>query len=210
MLPNATQLAAAIGCPQRTALTWLPLFHEACALYEITALPRLSAFLAQVGHESAGLSRTVENLNYSADGLRATWPKRFDAETARQYARQPERIANLVYANRMGNGDVASGDGWRYRGRGALQVTGKANYAAVVELLLERKAHVPDFVDDPAALAEPRWAAFSAAALWRDRGLNDLADSGDFRGITVRINGGMNGWEDRRARLFQARKALTA
>src|SRR5688572_5216436 len=90
---------------------------------------RRAHFLAQVAHESGGFKRLVENLNYSADALVRTWPSRFDAATAKQYARQPERIANKVYAGRLGNGDETSGDGWRYRGRGYIQLTGQVNYA---------------------------------------------------------------------------------
>lgn len=204
---TADKLQAAICCGRGIALTFAGYLSAACEEYGIVGQKRLPRFLAQVGHESAGLSRTVENLNYSAQGLIRTWPSRFDAATAAAYARQPERIANRAYADRMGNGSESSGDGWKYRGRGLLQITGRANYSAITELL-RHKTGAPDFVREPWALAEPRWAVYSAAALWRDWGLNELADAGDDRRITKRINGGLNGWEDRIERLRRAQRVL--
>lgn len=205
---TANLLEAAVGCGRTLANTWAKPLVEACALYEITTPARLAAFLAQIGHESSGLSKTTENLNYGANGLTATWPKRFDAATAAEYARQPQRIANKAYADRMGNGPESSRDGWKYRGRGLIQVTGKANYEAVRDLLRDSRKDVPDLVDDPDALSEPRWAALSAAAWWHSRDLNDLADRGAFTQITGRINGAQTGAADRKDRYERARKAL--
>lgn len=158
---------------------------------------RQAAFLAQVGHESAGLTRWVESLAYSAQGLANTWPRRFrdgagkPTALACRLAYQPQAIANLVYAGRNGNGDEASGDGWRYRGRGLLQVTGRTNYRRVGEGLGQ------PFEAEPQLLAEPRWACESAAWWWSAEGLNALADADRFEDITRRINGGLNGQEER-------------
>lgn len=196
----------ATGCGRGTALTWSPYLTGACGLYDITTAPRMAAFLAQVGHESAGFTRTTENLNYSAQGLLATWPSRFTPELAQQMARKPQQIANHVYAGRMGNGPAESGDGWRYRGRGLIQVTGKANYDAVHDLLAPRGC--PNLIRLPDVLSEPKWAALSAAAYWHDHDLNELADRGAFDQITRRINGGTNGAADRRARYERAKRAL--
>lgn len=144
----------------------------------------------------------VENLNYSADALRRTWPSRFMPELAMQVSRQPERIANIVYGGRMGN--VEPGDGWKYRGRGLIQITGRDNYAACSKAL---------FGDDrllrnPELLEQPEWACMSAAWFWDSRGLNSLADKGDIVGITKKINGGTNGLEDRKALYDKALKVL--
>lgn len=205
---TANLLEAAVGCGRSLANSWSKPLADACRAYEINTPARIAAFLAQIGHESAGLTRTVENLNYGADGLRQTWPKRFDEASAKQLARQPRLIANRVYGGRMGNGDEATGDGWKYRGRGLIQVTGKANYEAVRDLLRERDPSAPDFVADPDALSEPRWAALSAAAWWADRELNELADGYAFTQITQRINGGQNGAADRKQRYDRARTAV--
>lgn len=203
---TAESMQAATGCARGVALTWAPRLEHACGLYEIDTPPRLAAFLAQVGHESAGFTRTVENLNYSAEALQRVWPSRFTPEIARALARHPQEIANHVYGGRMGN--TAPGDGWKYRGRGLLQVTGRVNYEAVRDQLRERMAGVPDLLAQPEALAEPRWAALSAAAWWDDHDLNPLADAGDMRGLTRRINGGFHGLDDRMARYERARQAL--
>lgn len=206
MLLTADKMQAATGCPRGAALTWAPYLSAACEAYGITTPARMAAFLAQIGHESGGFARTTENLNYSAHGLLSTWPSRFTEESAALMARQPQRIAEHVYGGRMGNAPEGSGDGWKYRGRGLLQVTGKANYEAVRDLLARHCC--PDLLVLPDTLAEPKWAALSAAAFWVDHDLNELADRGDFRGMTRRINGGLNGLEDRQARYERARKAL--
>lgn len=188
---------------------WTDALNESMEAFEITSALRIAAFLAQVAHESGGFRRLVENLSYSAAGLRKTWPKRFPSdELAQRYARKPERLANFVYANRLGNGGEASGDGWRFRGRGLIQVTGRSNYrAAGAALGLELEGQ-------PEALEEPRHAARSAAWFWRSSGLNELADvSGDrvhdeedFVRITKRINGGTTGLLER-MRFWTAAKA---
>lgn len=176
--------------------------------FSLTTPTRQSAFLAQTAHESAGFTRLTENLNYSATGLATTWPGRFrgaDGQPnalARALHRRPEAIANVVYANRMGNGPEAYGDGWRYRGRGLLQITGRAQYqrcGAALGLPL---------VEQPDLLAQPEPAVLSAAWFWQVNGLNELADAGDFETITRRINGGLNGLAERRALWAKFREAL--
>ena len=175
----------------------------------ITTRRRAVHFLAQIGHESAGLSRTEENLNYSAQRLREIWPSRFTAEQAASYARQPERIANRVYAKRMGNGQESSGDGWRYRGRSPIQLTGKDNYARMAEL-----TGLP-LVDMPALAIEVEEGALVAAAWWQANGLNVLADSGDILAVSRRVNLGTtktnakpHGLQDRIDRTRRAAAAL--
>ncbi|MFU2621702.1 glycoside hydrolase family 19 protein, partial [Pseudomonas aeruginosa] len=175
--------------------------------FGITAPVRVAAFLAQVGHESSQLTRLVENLNYSARGLAATWPSRYRGADGKpnalalNLARHPQAIANNTYASRNGNGDDASGDGWRYRGRGLLQITGRLNYrAAGAGLGLPLEA-------EPELLEQPEFAALSAAWWWASHGLNELADRGEFAAITRRINGGTNGLEERLA-LWERAKAV--
>jgi len=163
---------------------------------------RMAHFLAQCAHESQGFTRLVENLNYSANGLKATWPSRFDNATAEAFARNPEQTANKVYASRLGNGDQSSGDGWRYRGRGLIQVTGKDNYRKCGDALgLDLVKH-PEFLETIGpAIASALW-------FWSVRQLNAKADNDDIEGITRAINGGLNGLEDRKAWLAKFRRAL--
>ena len=166
---------------------FLPALNRAMTRWKIDSRLRQVAFLAQVGHESGQLRTLVENLNYSADALVRTWPSRFTAKTAVAYARQPEKIANSVYGGRMGNGPEASGDGWRYRGRGLLQVTGRSNYretGAGLGLPLEQ---------EPELLEQAEHAAQSAAWWWTKRGLNEMADAGRIRDIGSIINTGQPG-----------------
>lgn len=185
----------------------LPAFASALAEH----LPRhgvdtpqhVAAFLAQVGHETGGLVRWTENLNYSADGLRKTWPQRFrDAATANAYARQPERIANRVYADRMGNGPDSSGDGWRFRGRGLIQVTGRDNYTRLADYTGRDPASLP------AWLETPEGATVSACWFWSTNKLSLLLETQGFDAVSRRINGGDNGMVDRRARYAVAADAL--
>ncbi|MFV3308799.1 glycoside hydrolase family 19 protein [Pseudomonas sp. NY15181] len=181
----------------RQAGVLVPALNKAMACFAIDTAERQAAFLAQTGHECGGFSLLLENLAYSAQRLAVVWPRRFRSADgsptalAREIAYQPERIANIVYAGRNGNGDEASGDGWRYRGRGALQITGRLNYGAVAKGLGQC------FLENPQLLAEPFWACQSGAWWWRQHGLNELADDGRFADITRRINGGLNGLEQR-------------
>lgn len=175
---------------------------EACAEWGIDTPLRLAAFLAQIAHESGQLRALAENLNYSAEALLRVFPRHFDAAGAAAYARQPDRIAARVYANRMGNRAEASGDGWRYRGRGLIQVTGHDNYAACGTAL------GLDLIAQPELLEQPRPAARSAAWFWHSHDLNRLADARDIETITRRINGGLTGLDDRKACYARACTAL--
>lgn len=188
--------------PDPKRAEYLPFLNDAAGKFAIETPLRAAAFIAQTAHESAEYSRFIENLNYSAQGLLNTWPKKFTAERAAAYARQPDRIASYVYAGRMGNGDEASGDGWRYRGRGVIQITGKALYQACGSGL------GVDLVASPELLEQPPFAFLSAAWFWGSRKLNDLADRDDFVAITKVINGGTNGLEDRQAYYELAKAAL--
>jgi putative chitinase len=160
--------------------------------YEINTPKRIAAFLAQCAHESGGFVFVTENLNYNASGLMRIFKKYFDTpELAKQYERNPQKIANRVYANRMGNGDEASGDGFKFRGRGILQLTGKDNYfwfAASLEITPEQAAEYLETFEG---------AAQSACWYWETKGLNKLADAGDIKMMTYKINGGYIGLEDR-------------
>ncbi|HCL3992719.1 TPA: glycoside hydrolase family 19 protein [Pseudomonas aeruginosa] len=186
---------------------FVPALNVAMERFDITSPVRLAAFLAQVGHESSQLTRLVENLNYSAQGLAATWPSRYRGADGKpnalalNLARHPQAIANNTYASLNGNGDEASGDGWRYRGRGLLQITGRANYRAAAGGL-DQPLEV-----EPELLEQPEWAALSAAWWWAAHDLNELADRGEFATITRRINGGLNGQAERLA-LWERVKAV--
>ena len=161
--------------------------------YEMTQnAARLAGFLAQVTHESGGFTAVKENLNYSKDGLIKTFSKYFtDDSIAKAYARQPEKIANRVYANRMSNGNEASGDGYRFCGRGLIQLTGRANYTKFANDL------GMSIEDTVAYLETPNGAVASAGWFWDNNNLNQYCDSGDFITLTKRINGGTIGLVDR-------------
>ena len=174
----------------------------ACARFDIAGPLRQAPFLAQCAHESQGFTRLVENLNYSAERLLVVFPRYYTLDNYTLYARRPERIANRVYANRMGNGDEASGDGWMYRGRGLFSLTGLDNMVACGEALGLDLAHEPELLEIPST------AALAAGWYWQANGCNALADAGDFQGLTRRINGGLNGFADRLAWLDRAQAAL--
>lgn len=182
---------------KRECLQYLDALNSFMPMYGINTPQREAAFLAQIAHESADFTRVTENLNYSRAGLAATWPKRFRAAGGQPNAladrlhRNPEAIANNVYANRMGNGDEASGDGWRYRGRGLKQLTGHDNYRAC------GLAIGADLVRHPELLEQPQYAVESACWFWKANNLGRLADAGDFVELTRRINGGVIGLRER-------------
>lgn len=185
---------------------FLPHLNEAMRLYEINTLLRTAAFVAQTGHESAQFTRMVEGLNYTkASGLMATWPKRFPTEaSALPYVRNAEKLANFVYAGRMGNGDSASGDGFRYRGRGVIQLTGRDGYRRAGQALGLDLEGSPDLAMAPDV-------AFKVAGLyWMSNGLNPLADVPDLKKITQRINGGQVGQADREKHFKHACEVLAA
>jgi putative chitinase len=160
--------------------------------YDINSPQRIAAFIAQCSHESGGFTALKENLNYRAVTLRKIFPKYFPTDDlANAFAGKPEMIANRVYASRMGNGDEASGDGFRYCGRGLIQLTGKSNYQLFADSLEMNVEDVPDY------LSTFEGAAQSACWFWENNNLNQLADKGDILTLTKRINGGTIGLEDR-------------
>jgi putative chitinase len=192
------------------AAHWVPALNDCMRACAITSSVRQAAFLAQVMVESSELRRFDEALGYSAQRLRQVWPQRFPSdEAAARYAHNPAALANHVYAGRMGNGDEASGDGWRFHGRGLIQLTGRDNYHAFAQAMRV------DVLADPDLLLAPAGAALSAGWFWQSKGLNELADhlEGDqadqhFEQITRRINGGTLGLDERRAYWQRARKAF--
>lgn len=169
-------------------------FDSLCKIlpdYEINTVERVAAFLAQTAHESAGYTALKENLNYRAESLCRVFPAYFNSSNAAQYAHKQEAIANRAYANRMGNGDEASGDGFRYCGRGLIQLTGKENYQRFAESIDIPVDEVPEF------LGTFEGAIQSGCWFWETNNLNKWADSGDILTMTKRINGGTIGLEDR-------------
>jgi len=160
---------------------------------DINTKNRLAGFLAQCGHESGSFNHFVENLNYSAKGLMGTFKKYFpDETTAVMYERNPIKIGNRVYANRMGNGDEASGDGFTFRGRGLIQLTGKTNYDKCGVAI---KQHL---LTNPAYLETPSGAIQSAIWFWTENSINTYCDSDDIINMTKRINGGTIGLDERK------------
>jgi putative chitinase len=211
MTPGIDQLTAA-GIKREVAEKWLPHVQKAMARFSIESERQVAAWLAQTAHESGGYTMLVENLNYKAATLAACWPQRFavlgpdkkpvkddkgkltPTAVANSIAGKPELIANMVYSSRMGNGPAESGEGWKYRGRGLKQLTGKDNYTrcgAALEL---------DIVANPDLLLEPEGAALSAAWFWSVNKCGALADADDFVGLTKKINGGTIGLPDREKR----------
>lgn len=164
---------------------WTDVLNEFLPKYSIDSPQRIAAFLAQTLHESANFTALRENLNYGVTGLVTTWPKRFTTpELANKYARQPEMIANYVYANRMGNGDESTGDGWKYRGRGLIQLTGKDNYTRFANSIGMSLDEVTDYL-------ETKQGAVDAACwYWTENNLNKWVDAGDFDGLSDVINRG--------------------
>jgi putative chitinase len=188
-------ILTALGVSATDADKYLPFLNMTMLKREINTPVRQAMFLSQLAHESGNFRFVVENLNYSADALRRVFGKYFPTEAlANEYARQPERIANRVYASRMGNGDEASGDGWKYRGRGLIQLTGKNNYASF-SMQADNNALV-----EPDLVAQPELAVDSAGWFWTTNRLNQLSDTGDVKAVTRRINGGFNGLADREAK----------
>ena len=196
--PITIGMLEALGVRHALAAQYAPLLAIAAHRYHIDTTPRrAAAWLATLAHESARFTRLVENLNYSADGLAATWPARYadmagqPSALAQSIARKPATIASLTYANRMGNGPSETGDGWIYRGRGLIQITGRDNYDRSGDAL------GLDLILNPERLEEPYYAAISAAEWWHRHGCNSLADTGDMAAITRRVNGGLTGLDDR-------------
>jgi putative chitinase len=217
MTPDVTHLAAA-GVRRELAERWLDGVRAACLEYQINTPQRIAAFLSQCAHESAGFTALEENLNYRAVTMATVWPTRFAVRVpdprdpkktvpqkgpdgrnlpnafALAIERKPEAIANAVYGGRMGNGPIESGEGWRYRGRGLKQLTGKDNYTRC------GRALQIDLVGNPDLLLQPGPAARSAAWFWQTNNCSTFADRGDIEGLTRRINGGLIGLDDRMRR----------
>ena len=182
---------------------WRAPLSEACSRFEIDTLPRQCHFMAQTYHESAGFTRLVENLKYSADGLLKTWPKRFTVSEAKALAGNDKAIAERVYGGRLGNAIEGIGDGYRYRGRGLIQITGRANYRACGRGI---GVHLELF---PERLELPELAALSAGWFFAENGCLELADSDNINAITRRINGGVNGLAQRVAILERALRLVS-
>ena len=193
---NSTQLQA-LGIEEK----WLAPLNEAFAKYDISTPLRQAAFIGQCAHESNNFKVLQENLNYSAEGLMKTWPSRFPTkEIADQYARQPAKIAGKVYNGRLGN--TSEEEAAKYLGRGLIQLTGKENYERCGEAI------GADLINQPQLLVNPHYAALSAAWFWNKKGLNALADSQDYETMTKRINGGLIGLDDRKAKIAKAISVL--
>jgi putative chitinase len=173
---------------------WYNALSEYLPLFEITTPARVAGFIAQCQHESLDFTLLQENLNYGAKGLRGLFGKYFPTdELAKQYERKPEMIANRIYGGRMGNGPEASGDGWRFRGRGIIQITGRSNYTQCSRDLFQDNS----LAEDPDLLRTPEYAVLTACWFWRKNGLNQICDTGDIVLLSKRINGGTIGLEDR-------------
>jgi putative chitinase len=184
---------------------WYEALEQLLPDYDINTPHRIAAFIAQCAHESGGFTAIKENLNYRAVTLRNVFPKYFpNDDIANAYAGKPEMIANRVYGGRMGNGDEHSGDGFRYCGRGLIQLTGHDNYQAFADSVEMTVTDVPEY------LATFEGAAQSACWFWEKNNLNTFADAGDIVTITKRINGGTIGIDDRTARYHRALEIMGA
>ena len=183
---------------------WVTALNDTFSQFGILTPNQQAAFIGQCGHECGHFRILEENLNYRAATLMKLWPKRFPTlEIANAYAGNPKKIANMVYANRMGNRDESSGDGYRFRGRGCIQLTGHANYFHA------GKALGVDFVMEPDLVATPKYAAMTAGWFWKTHGCNEVAESADWLKLTKKINGGTIGLEDRIKHTKQALEALS-
>lgn len=184
---------------------WCSALNEILPEYGIDTPKRVAAFIAQCAHESGGFKFLTENLNYRWQSLRKTFPKYFPTdELAQQYEKQPAKIANRVYGNRMGNGDEASGDGYRYCGRGLIQLTGKDNYTLFAGSIETPVEEVPEY------LGTFEGAVQSACWFWDSNNLNQYADNDDILTMTKRINGGTLGLEDRKKHYEHAKHVFGA
>jgi putative chitinase len=176
---------------------WLAPLEETFAKYDISTPVRQAFFIGQCSHESGNFKTLQENLNYSAEGLMKTWPSRFPTkEIADQYARNPAKIAGKVYNGRLGN--TSEEEAAKFLGRGLIQLTGKENYERCGTGINV------DLVNNPDLLLDPKYAALSAGWFWNRKGLNELADANDIETMTKRINGGLKGFDDRKAKIAKA------
>ena len=189
----------------KIGIEWVPALNETFARWGIATPLQQAAFIGQCSHECGNFRILEENLNYRAATLMKLWPKRFPTlEVANEYAGQPKKIANKVYASRMGNRDEQSGDGYRFRGRGCIQLTGANGYFHA------GKALDVDFWKEPELVATPKYAALTAGWFWSTHDCNRFADTRDWTALTKKINGGTIGLEDRIKHINHALAVLTA
>ena len=180
---------------------WEIPLNQVFVKYDIGTPKRQAAFIGQCAVESANFTRLQENLNYSAQRLTQVWPSRFpNINMAESYAHNPEKLADFVYAGRMGN--LQDGDGWKFHGRGLIQLTGRENYANC------GSGVGVDLIDNPDLLLTPQYAALSAGWFWNKKGLNALADTQEYGAMTRRINGGLTGLDERIAKITKALQVL--
>lgn len=203
-------IAAGCGAAVLRSSQWVAPLQAACDQYQINTPLRIAAFLATCGVESARLTALVENMNYSAAGLQSTFGKYFTAAEIPEFANKPPMIANRVYANRNGNGDEASGDGWTYRGRACIGITGRTNYT-LCEMAIDL-----DLINHPELLEQDANAAMAGAWYWFNNNLNVLADAGNFLGVSRAVNLGSanstampNSYSERLALYTAAKAALS-
>lgn len=209
---------AGTGATAQVAAAWLPALQKACDKYDIDNRRRVAMFLGNIGVETGGLTTLVEGLNYSAARLAVVWPNRYAVDSkaikkvpnalANKLAGKPQDIANNVYANRLGNGNEASGDGWKYRGQGPIQATGKSNITEILKAI----GYPAD--TNPEVLQKPDAGALSAAYFWKSRGCNELADKDMFSQTVLKVNGALpcdaNHGEKRRDYYKAALKVIDA
>lgn len=208
---NIEQFSRILPLARPRAGLFLPALVDTLGEFSITTVKDQAAFVATLGHESGQFGRLEENLNYSADGLHRTWPARFPPAKAAAYARQPERIANCVYADRGGNGGESSGDGWRYRGAGGIQLTFHDNHAACARYFGIPLAQIG------AWLRTPEGACRSAGWFWQVNKVSSYANAGDFDGVCDMVNRGKKtavigdaiGWAERLDMYNTAKKVLS-
>ena len=180
---------------------WEIPLNQVFVKYDIGTPKRQAAFIGQCAVESANFTRLQENLNYSAQRLTQVWPSRFpNISMAEPYANNPEKLADFVYAGRMGN--LQDGDGWKFHGRGLIQLTGRENYANC------GSGVGVDLIDNPDLLLTPQYAVLSAGWFWNKKGLNALADTQEYGAMTRRINGGLTGLDERIAKITKALQVL--
>jgi len=184
---------------------WHEVIENNLPNYDINTIFRVSAFLAQCSHESAEFTRITENLNYKAGSLLKIFPRHFsDLDEANEYAHNQEKIANRIYADRMGNGSEDSGDGWKFKGRGLIQLTGRDNYQKFADFLQMSVDDVPNYLESFEG------ALVSACWFWNIKDLNILADSEDIESITKKINGGLLGQDDRQNKYEKYKEILNS
>ena len=180
---------------------WEIPLNQVFVKYDLDTSKRQAAFIGQCAVESANFTRLQENLNYSAQRLTQVWPSRFpNINMAESYAHSPEKLADFVYAGRMGN--LQDGDGWKFHGRGLIQLTGRENYANC------GSGVGVDLIDNPDLLLTPKYAVLSAGWFWNKKGLNALADTQEYGAMTRRINGGLTGLDERIAKITKALQVL--